>query len=1004
MKKLSILTAVLFSALPMFPIIYAADAPPAGQVSKPVAEVRRRTLIDAYWRFKLESQIVLPSGAGTALITDWTIRESNTGEADAPAILATMSDETGWTPAKTAEDISPKHKGRYLWYRANLNALAPKPGQDGEVAVSFPGPGPREASRLVLFINGHRITDRAADLKADPAAEQTIDANGLFAYQLVAAQGVPTYIEARLTKWWNADGPNDLLVVVRPGDFVAGPVLFSVGRPAEAAAAFDDASWRNVHLPHDYVVEGTFSEKYANQWASLPTPRAWYRKRLDIPEAMRGKRVSVELDGIYRDSELWFNGHYLGNQPSGYTSFALDLTPFVEFGKANTLAVRVDPRVQEGHWYEGGGIYRHAWLTATEPLHVAHWGTFVTAAVANVTSAAPSAAVTIRTRVANASRDDQACELATSVLDPSGAEVAVVRSQATVQRGAEAEITQLAHLADARLWSCESPQMYRAVTRVVRDGRTIDEYATPFGLRTIRFDVDRGFLLNERPVQMLGTCNHLDFAGVGVAMPDNLQIWRIAKLKEMGANAWRCSHNPPSSEFLDACDRMGILVMDENRHLATDSSRKSTTRFGDLVAANFDELHSMLLRDRNHPSIVLWSLCNEEPHVPATIRNYKVLKQEALKFDTTRPFTGAIIASKGDSYEADTDVIGLNYARDERFDAIRKMFPGKPLFASESGSARTDRGVYQSEPTGDPVRNPEKIPPVHMDNYCRDNVAFWKPAAQRRWVGGYFYWTGFDYKGEPSPSRWPAIGSHFGVFDLCGFPKDAYFYYKARWRQQEPLVHVFPHWNWAGREGQQIRVIAVGNTAEVELLLNGRSLGIKPVEPEDWVEWRVPFAPGKLEARGITDGKVVVTDVVETTGQPAAIALRTDMPRLRANGQDIAVAEVSIVDAAGRIVPIAADEVTFTLEGPAGIAGVGNGDPASHEPDVARKRTAFNGHCACMIRAGHATGAVKLVASSPNLKPATLEIALEKESRPEDDPKPSSRFPILGKSGGENFQ
>ena len=824
MKKLSILTAVLLPALAMIPGIYAADALTAVQVARPVAELRSRTLIDADWRFKLEAQIVLPPGAGTALIKDWTVRESNTGEADIPAILATMSEPAGWTPAKTGDDISPKHKGRYLWYRANLNALPPKPGKHGEVAVSFPGPGPRENSRLVIFINGHRITDRTADGKADPATEQTMDANGLFAYQLVSAKGVPTTIEARLTKYWNADGPNELLVVVRPGDYITGPVIFSVGQPPESLAAFDDASWRSVNLPHDYVVEGTFNEKYANNWASLPTPRAWYRKRLDIPESIRGKRVGVEFDGIYRDSEIWFNGHYLGNHPSGYTSFTLDLTPFVEFGKENTLAVRVDPRVQEGWWYEGGGIYRHVWLTATEPLHVAHWGTYVTAAVAKVTSDSPSAAVTIRTRVANESTADQTCELATSVLDPSGVEVAVVRSQAKVKRGEEVELTQLAKLADAKLWSCESPHMYQAITRVVRDGRTIDEYATPFGIRTIRFDVDRGFLLNERPQPMLGTCNHLDFAAVGVALPDNLQIWRIAKLKEMGSNAWRCSHNPPSSEFLDACDRMGILVMDENRHLVTDNGRKN--QIPDLIVENFEELHSMLLRDRNHPSIVLWSLANEEPHIPTTTRNYKILKEEALKFDKTRPFTGAIIGAKGDSYEAEADVIGLNYANGERFDTLRKKFPGKPIIASESGAARTDRGIYANDPPNDPVLNPGKIPPVHMDNYNRDNVAFWMPAAQRPWVGGYFHWTGFDYKGEPSPSRWPAIMSHFGILDLCGFPKDSYFYYKARWNLKQPLVHVFPHWNWAGREGKQIRVVAVGNTAQVELLLNGQSLGI----------------------------------------------------------------------------------------------------------------------------------------------------------------------------------
>jgi beta-galactosidase len=956
-------------ALLIFVTVYAG-------VSLASNSPRSRTLIDSDWRFKLEPQIKLPTGPKTALITDWTVRESTTGESDITSILATMSDPKGWTPAKTNEDISLQHKDRYLWYRANLNILAPKLGKDGEVSVSFPGPGPRADSRMVIFINGHRITDRTGDGKSQPTNEQTMDASGLFAYQLVAAGGVPTYIEARLTKWWNPSGPNELLVVVRPSDYMVGPVIFNVERLAESASVFDDNSWRKVNLPHDYVVEGKFNEKYANNWASLPTPRAWYRKRLDIPESVRGKLVSVEFDGIYRDSEIWFNGHYLGNHVSGYTSFSLDLTPFVKFGKENSLVVRVDPRVQEGWWYAGGGIYRHVWLTATNPLHVAQWGTYITTDVLNVKSGSSKTKVTIRTRVTNESNVDQACELATSVFDPSGVEVAVIRSKAMVKRGKEMEITQLANLSRTKLWSCEKPNLYRAITRVISGGRTIDEYKTPFGIRTIRFDVDSGFFLNERPQQMLGTCNHLDFAGVGIAMPDNLQIWRIAKLKEMGSNAWRCSHNPPSNEFLDACDSMGILVMDENRHLATDNGRKNKN--ADLIAANFDELHSMMLRDRNHPSIVLWSLANEEPHIEATTRNYKILKEEALKFDKTRPYTGSIIGAKGDSYEAETDVIGLNYARGERFDALRKMFPDKPIIAAESGSARSDRGVYENNPPKDSIRNPEKIPPVYLDNYNRDNITFWKPAAQRPWVGGYFYWTGFDYKGEPSPSLWPAIGSHFGIFDLCGFPKDCYYYYKARWKQQTPLVHVFPHWNWAGQEGKEIRVVAVGNTAQVELLLNGKSLEIKPLESDDWVMFRVPYVPGWLEVRGITDGKVVATEVVETTGQPSAIVLRTDMSKLRANGQDIAVAEVSIVDEAGRVVPIASNEVTFSIEGPGEIAGVGNGDPASHEPDVASKRKAFNGHCACMVRAGRTTGKVKLVASAPNLKPTTLEITIAK--------------------------
>lgn len=946
---------------------------------------RERILLDDRWRFQIDATIVTPSGDNTVGMSDWVIKESADGEADAAVMTNPQLDvSNGWIPAKTGEDLTAQHKDKFVWYRAALDPLLVAHPIKGARSLFFVAAGPH----VGVFFNGHKIVEHSANVRNLNASE--VLQTGAFAQEnqnrINEVDGVPQCFEACLEPFWNEHGTNVLAVMVRANagklNGIIGPVILFGGFPPESQTAFDDSAWRKLHLPHDYVIEGAFDSKYNNQRGALPAPRAWYRRTLEIPASYRGKSLWLDFDGIYRDSRVWLNGHFLGTHHSGYTSFRYDIGRFVNFGGTNVLAVQVDPRVGEGWWYEGGGIYRHVWLNVADPLHVAPWGTYVTAEVKGVTTPTPGAELTIRTRITNSTTSEQPLELVSAVLDPGGKKIAEVRQAASIKAGSELETIQNTSVAAAKLWSCESPNLYRVKTKILRGKDVVDAYETPFGVRTIRFDVDKGFFLNEKPVKIYGTCNHLDFAGVGIAMPDNLQEWRIRKTQEMGANAWRCSHNPPSPEFLDSCDRLGMLVMDENRHLADTIDRKTDNGAG-YVPGDMSELESMLLRDRNHPSIILWGLCNEEKNTGANKKLLEALQARTKQFDTTRPTTAANIFGKGTGMETVTDVDGLNYTH-MNYDGVRKNLPTKPLFSTENGSARADRSIYFDTPaTADPKLNP----PVYVRNYstwyakgdpeANENISQWLPIAQREWVAGGFYWTGFDYKGEPSPSQWPAISSHFGIFDTCGFPKDNYFYYKAWWTPH-PVIHVFPHWNWVGqKEGQNMRVVVFSNAKQIELLLNGKSLGTQTMPSHQSVEWQVPYAPGRLEARGtMIDGKVII-DVVETTGEPAALLLRCDLKQLRANEEDIAVAEISVVDAQGRLVPTADNLVTFSLTGPGKIAGVGNGDPACHEPDVAAQRHAFNGHCAALLRAADKSGKLVLTATSPALKSASLQIQIE---------------------------
>lgn len=723
--------------------------------------------------------------------------------------------------------------------------------------------------------------------------------------------------------------------------------------PAPVALRYDDSSWSNVHLPHDYVIEGPFEAKGNPSHGSIIPTTAWYRKVFKVPEAGRGKSLWIDFDGVYRDSIVWLNGKRLGRHASGYTSFRYDITDLVEFGRENVLTVHVDPTHFEGWWYEGGGIYRHVWLNIADRIHAVPWGTFVTAQLPEPSpeAPAPSAAISIETVITNAEPEESAVTLVSEIVDCDAKAVASVDSVQRIAPGKSETFVQKVAVAQPRLWSIRTPYLYGLVTTVKRSGRVLDVNRTPFGIRTIRFDLEKGFFLNGEHVKIQGVCNHQDFAGVGVAVPDSLQAWRVRRMKEMGANAWRMAHNPPNPELLDACDQLGMLVMDENRKL------------GDSLEIQ-SQVESMVLRDRNHPSVIIWSMCNEErlQGTPEGAGQFSTLREVVLRHDRTRPVTAAMNGGMYDpmSLAKVGDLVGGNYCDDE-YNQLHKAHPAKPLFASETASTVTTRGEYADD------TNRTVVSSYHMTDHT------WAAVAECAFVAGSFVWTGFDYKGEPSPYKWPCIGSHFGVLDSCGFPKDNYYYYQSWWKA-DPVVHIMPHWNWPGREGQEIKVVVFSNCEKVELFLNGQSLGIRPMPRNGHLEWKVRYGAGVLEAKGTNKDQPAAADRVETTGAPAALRLKTERPILTADGEDLAVVEADVVDGKGRIVPTAGSRVSFSIKGAGRIAGVGNGDPGDHDPDKGVSRCAFNGKCMVLVGAAERSGSIVLSAASDGLKPAVLKL------------------------------
>lgn len=690
-----------------------------------------------------------------------------------------------------------------------------------------------------------------------------------------------------------------------------------------AAADFDDRPWRQVNLPHDWAVELPFSERGSSNHGSKAIGRTfpensvgWYRRELAIPAQAQGQRFALEFDGVFRDSVVWVNGHYLHREASGYSSFRVDITDYLHFGGRNVVAVRVDATTPEGWWYEGAGIYRHVWLTQTGPLHVGHWGTFVRSTVKG-----DRAEVAVDTTVRNDGKAAASFSLAHELRDPDGRVVARATTPARPAAAeASTEVAATLRVASPRLWSLETPQRYRLVTQVKQGERVVDRYETPFGIRSIRFDANEGFFLNGRHIKLHGTNNHQDHAGIGVALPDGIHDARLKMLKAMGVNAIRSAHHPATSELLDACDRLGILVIDEHRMMGTAPQIR-------------DEMERMVRRDRNHPSVILWSVGNEEWAIENTALGTRLAREmQAIvkRMDPTRPATLAASSSgQAEGTSVGSEVLGFNYKGQHDIDAMHRRFPDRPVVVTEEGLTFATRGIYAD----DPAR-------VHIAAYDKRSGGAstssieeaWRFNAERPYIAGMFVWTGFDYRGETTPFGWPAVSSQFGMMDTTGLLKDSGHYLRTAWITA-PTVHVLPHWNWPGREGQPIDVRLYANTDEVELLLNDRSLGRKPMVRYGHLAWSVPYAPGQLTARGYKGGQLVATETVATTGNGSAVRLTVDRPRIRADGDDVAVVRVSVVDREGRTVPTAQNRLRFEVEGAARLIGMGNGDPGSHEAD-----------------------------------------------------------------------
>ncbi len=695
-----------------------------------------------------------------------------------------------------------------------------------------------------------------------------------------------------------------------------------------AAPGYDHQSWAQVDLPHDWVVEQAFDPKAVRNQGYRPRGMAWYRRQFKLPQEDQGKQLELQFDGVSTHCQIWFNGALVGRNWNGYTSIYVDISALARYGdEPNTIAVRDDATAMEGWWYEGGGIYRHTWLVKRSPVHIVTDGVYANP----VKSAGGQWSIPIEASLQNSSTNASVADVEVKVLDPAGRQVASGRARKKLEPWAKATVGVRLKVRNPQLWSTSSPTLYTVSTKVSSNGQT-DETLTQCGFRTLRFDAERGFFLNGKPLKIQGVCCHQDHAGVGVAVPDSLLE---RKLQEMGTNAYRTAHHPPSKELLDACDRLGMLVMDETRHFSSS-------------AEGLRQLEWLVRRDRNRPSVILLSLFNEENDLQGTDRGRAIVQRMMAvvrSLDTTRLITGGqnggqLVDGKlnPQSVSRDLDVVGVNYQVD-LYDMIREAHPGKPILSTEDGSQVMTRGVFFTDW--------QKLALASYDDkypgWTAENRGTWEAIARQPAFAGGFIWTGFDYRGEPSPFGWPAVNSYFGCLDLCGFPKTGFYLRQAMWVRDRPVLSLIPHWNWAGREGQPIRVMAMSNAKNVELFLNGKSLGEKPVDPFRMVEWQVPYAPGRLEAVARSDGKELKRAAVETTGEPVALRLVPDRSSLAGDGRDAVPVTVEAVDAEGRSVPTANLAVEFEISGSGAIIGLGNGDPTSHEPEKGTRRSLFNG-------------------------------------------------------------
>jgi beta-galactosidase len=746
------------------------------------------------------------------------------------------------------------------------------------------------------------------------------------------------------------------------GKFSREGTFAKAGSIDQSGIKFDDHVWKTVDLPHDWAEDlPLLDTKPLPEHGGHPLGReypetsvGWYRRAFNLPATDKARRIQILFDGIYRDATLFLNGHYIATNFSGYAPLLVDITDWVNFGEPNEIAVRADASLADGWFYEGAGIYRHVWLIKSAPVHLVEWETTVRTEIAD-----GMASVQLASEVQNSSDAPVHVRLQWQLTDSGGSAVATATSEEVILApwGVYTFEGQTS-VRGPKLWSVETPTLYSATATVLAGGAPVDRDSTRFGFRTIRFDADKGFFLNGKRVKIKGTCCHQDHAGVGVALPDRVQYYRIERLKSMGSNGLRTSHNPPTPELMDATDALGMLVMCE-------------TRMMDSNPEGLSQLVRMIRRFRNHPSIVIWSLGNEEKE-QGSDRGQRIvgsMQRLAHRLDPTRLCTVAQNSNQGSGISNVVDVVGFNYTESKVDDVHRKM-PKKPIIGTETASTVTTRGIYVDDPKAGYVSSYGLKNP----SWASTADKWWNFYDQREFLAGGFAWTGFDYRGEPTPYSWPCVSSQFGIMDTCGFPKDIFFYYKAWW-QNEPVLHLFPHWNWPeSQQGKEIAVWCHTNLDSVELFVNGKSAGSQKVVRNGHVEWKVKFQPGSIEVRGSKGGKIVLTEKRETVGPPARIVLTADRGSIDANGEDVSMLRVEVQDAQGRLHPVADNEISFSVTGPGKLIGLGNGDPSSHESDKGSMRRVFNGLAQAIVQASKQPGTIALTASASGLESTTLTL------------------------------
>jgi beta-galactosidase len=729
-----------------------------------------------------------------------------------------------------------------------------------------------------------------------------------------------------------------------------------------AKTGFDDAKWHKVNLPHDWAVELPFvkddslqSHGYKPLGRRYPeTSVGWYRREFDIPKSDLGRRISIEFDGAFRDVLVFVNGCFIGRNTNGYAPFRFDLTDFLAYGAKNVITLRVDASFGDGWFYEGAGIYRHLWLLKTDAVHLGRWDSVVRTTIDGDKAVLDLSAVGV-----NTGSTARTARVKWTIVDAAGASVATADAgEVTIPADGTAAFHATASLANPKLWSLETPNLYAALVTLEYDGAVKDGERVDFGVRSLVFTTDKGLLLNGKPVKIQGVCNHQDHAGVGAAVPDRLQAFRVGVMQSMDCNAIRTSHNMPTPELVMACDRMGVMMMCETRQMSANPE-------------GLAQLETMVKRYRNSPSIILWSIGNEEWLLQDSMaeqgaRIAAAMVRRCHELDPTRVVSAAVNGNNEKGVSEALDIIGFNYHQ-EFPEPFHKKYPNRPVFGSETSSAISTRGEYTSDPKRNTINSYDGVVP-----WGAVPETWWKLYAQD-WATGGFAWTGFDYRGEPTPYGWPSINSQFGITDMCGFPKDYFYYYKAWWGKAASL-HLFPHWNWAGKEGKEIPVWVYSNCDEVELIVNGKSLGRQTMPKLGHLEWKAVYAPGYIEARGFKNGKRVLTERRETTGAAAALRLTADRTVINADGEDVSVLRVEAFDAKGRPVPTANTKLAFKVSGAGTLIGVGNGDPNCLESDKAPERSLFNGLAQIIVQAGKQPGDIVIEATGQGLVPAKLTV------------------------------